>query len=114
MEYSTAKATLHDGATIEVVVAGHGPAILLPVNPYPVEGPFAEEMKKWGNDPALGRILMDGLSDKFKVIAFDYEGHVMSNPKPDTLTPENIAKDFLSIADTAGVKQFAYYGYSWL
>ena len=111
---SALKAKLHDGSTIDVVVEGVGPAILLPVNPRPIEGLQAEEMRKWGADPNLGRSLMDGLSDKFQVIACDYEGHLLSKPKPDTLTPENVAKDFLSIADTVEIKQFAYYGYSWL
>lgn len=105
---------LHDGSKIDVIVEGNGPAILLPANPHSIEGAMAEEMRKWGNDPALGRSLIDGLSDKFQVIAFDYEGHVQSQPKPNTLTPENIAKDFLSVVDAIGVKQFAYYGYSWL
>lgn len=67
-----------------------------------------------GADPALGRSLIDALSGKYRVIAFDYEGHVQSKPKPDTLTPANVAKDFLSIADAAQAPQFAYYGYSWL
>nr|BFE87922.1 hypothetical protein GCM10020093_105230 [Planobispora longispora] len=49
------EAKLHDGSTIEVEVHGSGPAVLLPVNPRPVEGPRADEMRKWGVDPALGR-----------------------------------------------------------
>ncbi|MFG1697844.1 alpha/beta fold hydrolase [Nonomuraea sp. NPDC049309] len=109
-----ARATLHDGRTIEVEVHGSGPAVLLPVDPHPVEGEQAEEMRKWGNDPALGRNLIDGLAGDFQVVAFDYQGHVMEHPKPDTLTPENVARDFLAVADAAGAERFAYYGYSWL
>ncbi len=105
---------LHDGSRIDVVMEGEGPAILLPVNPVPVEGPQADEMRKWGADPALGRTLIAELSRKYRVIAFDYEGHVLQAPKPDTLTPENIAADFLRIADAAEAERFAYYGYSWL
>ncbi|WP_438497790.1 alpha/beta fold hydrolase [Paenibacillus sp. IHBB 3054] len=107
-------AKLHDGSEIEVVITGEGPNLLLPVNPYPVIGPQAAEMLKWGADPALGRSLIDALSGKYRVIAFDYEGHVQSKPKPDTLTPANVTKDFLSIADAAQAPKFAYYGYSWL
>lgn len=106
--------TLHDGSTIEAKVYGSGPTILLPVNPTPIEGPQADEMRKWGADPALGKSLIDGLRDTFTVVAFDYEGHVMAHPMADTLTPENIARDFLAVADVAGVDTFAYYGYSWL
>jgi pimeloyl-ACP methyl ester carboxylesterase len=108
------EARLHDGSTIEVQVHGEGPALLLPVNPRPVEGPRAEELRRWGNDPAHGRSLIDGLADACRVVAFDYEGHVLQVPKPDTLTPDNLAKDFLAVADSAGAARFAWYGYSWL
>jgi pimeloyl-ACP methyl ester carboxylesterase len=108
------QARLHDGSTIAVEVHGRGPTVLLPVNPQPVQGPQAEEMRRWGADPALGRSLIDGLSDSFQVVAFDYEGHVLQVPKPDTLTPANVAGDLLAVADTAGADRFAYYGYSWL
>lgn len=108
------EAKLHDGSAIDVQVHGEGPTLLLPVNPRPVEGPQAEVMRQWGNDPALGRSLIDGLEDAFQVVAFDYEGHVLAAPKPDTLIPENLARDFLAVADSAGADRFAYYGYSWL
>ncbi|MBW5448841.1 alpha/beta hydrolase [Cohnella sp. CFH 77786] len=108
------EATLHDGSRIGVRAEGDGPAILLPVNPEPLQGQQAEEMRKWGADPALGRTLMDGLRDRYRVIAFDYEGHVLQVPKPDTLKPANIVRDLLAIADAAGAERFAYYGYSWL
>jgi pimeloyl-ACP methyl ester carboxylesterase len=108
------EARLHDGSTIEVQVHGEGPALLVPVNPRPVHGPRAEELRRWGNDPALGRRLVDGLADAFRVVAFDYEGHVLEVPKPDTLIPDNLARDFLAVADAAGAERFAWYGYSWL
>ncbi len=108
------EARLHDGSAIEVQVHGEGPALLLPVNPRPVEAPQAEELRRWGNDPALGRLLVDGLKDAFRVVAFDYEGQVLATPRPDTLVPDNLARDFLAIADSAGADRFAYYGYSWL
>jgi pimeloyl-ACP methyl ester carboxylesterase len=108
------EARLHDQSTIDVEVHGNGPAVLLAVNPKPVEGPQAEELRRWGADPALGRRLIDGLADSFRVVAFDYEGHVLQVPKPDTLTPANLAGDLLAIADAAGADRFAYYGYSWL
>jgi pimeloyl-ACP methyl ester carboxylesterase len=108
------EARLHDASTIAVEVHGDGPTVLLAVNPRPVEGPQAEEMRRWGADPALGRSLIDGLSDAFKVVAFDYEGQVLQVPKPDTLTPANVAGDLLAVADAAGADRFAYYGYSWL
>ncbi len=108
------EARLHDGTTLAVEVYGSGPTVLLAVNPTPVEGPQADELRRWGADPALGRTLVDGLSDAFQVVAFDYEGHALQVPKPDTLTPANVASDLLAVADTAGADRFAYYGYSWL
>ncbi|MDF2650954.1 MAG: alpha/beta hydrolase [Paenibacillus sp.] len=105
---------MHDGNVIYVEIQGDGLPILIPVNPIPIEGSQADELRKWGVDPALGKSLIDGLSEKYRVIAFDYEGHVLSNPKPHTLTPNNIASDFMAIADAAGADKFAYYGYSWL
>jgi pimeloyl-ACP methyl ester carboxylesterase len=108
------EARLHDASTIAVEVHGRGPTVLLAVNPQPVEGPQAEEMRRWGADPALGRTLVDGLADAFQVVAFDYEGQVLQVPKPDTLTPANLTRDLLAVADAAGADRFAYYGYSWL
>ena len=108
------EARLHDASTIAFEVHGRGPTVLLPVNPQPVEGAQAEEMRRWGADPALGRSLIDGLSDAFRVVAFDYEGHLLQVPKPDTLTPANVTGDLLAVADAAGADRFAYYGYSWL
>jgi pimeloyl-ACP methyl ester carboxylesterase len=104
---------LHDDSTIAVEVHGQGPTVLVPVNPQPVEGPQAEEMRRWGVDPALGRSLIDGLSDAFRVVAFDHEGHVLQVPKPDTLTPANVVADLLAVAEAADADRFAYYGYSW-
>ncbi len=108
------EATFHDGSTIEIEVHGSGPTLLLPVNPQPVIGPQAEQMRKYGTDPALGQSLIKGLSDAFRVVAFDYEGQCLRRPKPDTLTPANTANDLLAVADAAEADRFAYYGYSWL
>ncbi|MEU4395418.1 alpha/beta hydrolase [Kribbella sp. NPDC023855] len=96
-------------------VHGAGPNLLLPVNPVaPVEGPETEQLRAWGADPALGHTLVEGFSKRFRVIAFDYEGHIQANPLPDTLTPARLVEDFLAVADAAGAETFAYYGYSWL
>src|SRR5579859_6392581 len=108
------EATLHDGSTIEIEVHGTGPTLLLPVNPQPVTGPRAEQLRQYGADPTLGPSLINGLSDDFRVVAFDYEGQCLRLPKPDTLTPANAASDFLAVADAAGAARFAFYGYSWL
>jgi len=107
-------ATLHDGSTIDIEVTGDGPNLLLPVNPVPIEGPNGDAMREWGADPALGRHLIDGLADLARIVAFDYEGHLLAHPKPDTFTPANVAADILAVADASGADRFAWYGYSWL
>jgi pimeloyl-ACP methyl ester carboxylesterase len=107
-------ATFHDGSTIEIEIHGSGPTLLLPVNPQPVTGPLAEQMRQYGTDPALGKSLIKGLSDTFRVVVFDYEGQCLRRPKPETLTPANAASDLLAVANAAGAHRFAYYGYSWL
>jgi pimeloyl-ACP methyl ester carboxylesterase len=107
-------ATLHDGKPIEIEVTGTGPTLLMPANPVPTEGAQAEQMRQWGADPALGRNLIDGLADIARVVAFDYEGHVMAHPKPRTFTPANVIADVMSVADAAEAQRFAWYGYSWL
>ncbi|UYM25904.1 hypothetical protein NQP46_32065 [Streptomyces albus] len=94
-------ATLHDGTRVAYEIHGSGPAVLLPVDPVPKEGAPAEELRRWGMDPALGRILADGLGDAFQVIAFDYEGHRMRHPAA-ALTPGHLAADLLAVADAAG------------
>src|SRR5581483_4391387 len=108
------EARLHDGSTIEIEVDGEGPILLLPVNPHPVTGQLAEQMRQYGTDPALGQSLIKGLSDVFRVVAFDYEGQCLRIPKPDTLTPANAAQDILAVAEAVDAQQFACYGYSWL
>jgi pimeloyl-ACP methyl ester carboxylesterase len=110
----TADVTLHDGSTVMIEIHGDGPALLLPVNPRPITGEQADVLRQYGADPALGQSLIQGLCDAFRVIAFDYEGHLRRTPRPLTLTPDAVINDLLAVADAAGANRFAYYGYSWL
>jgi pimeloyl-ACP methyl ester carboxylesterase len=108
-------AQLHDRASIDVTCLGDGPAILLPVSTAVVEGEAADQMRAWGADPDLGHTLAVALADAgFRVVAADYEGHLAQYPKPHTLTADTVAADLIAIAETGGVRRFAYYGYSWL
>lgn len=101
------EALLHDGTAIPVRVNGDGRALLIPADVRPRSGPEAQTMREWGADPDLGPNLVSGLSHSYRVIAADYEGHRMAHPAPDTLTPENVAADFLAIADAARAETFA-------
>jgi hypothetical protein len=108
-------ARLHDGSTIEVTVAGEGPAILLPVGTTLIEGEAAEQMRAWGADPDAGHDVAAGLAgDGHRVITADYERHRADHPATTTLTADAVAHDLLAIADAAGAGRFAYHGYSWL
>ncbi|CAI3796972.1 hypothetical protein NKCBBBOE_01711 [Pseudarthrobacter sp. MM222] len=107
-------AVLHDGTRIPVAISGNGPALLIPTRAEPRPEAEAVTMRAWGADPDLGPNLVSGLSPSYRVIAADYEGHRMAHPAPETLTPENVATDFLAIADAAAAGRFGYYGYSWL
>ena len=93
------QATLHDGSTIPIAIAGDGPAVVLPVRHEPYDETTAASMRAWGGDPDVGPTLIDGLASRFRVIAADYEGHRMANPAPDTLTPDALAADALAIAE---------------
>src|SRR5690242_9035644 len=105
---------LPDGTPIEVELSGAGPAVMLLVDPRPVAAERADELRRWGVDPHLGRTLCDGLRHRYRVIAVPYEAHLLANPRPDTLIPDAVAADLLTLADAAGVERFAVYGYSWL
>jgi len=112
----TKNVILNGGSKLEVGLTG-GPGdrvIMLPIAKESVFGQEAENLKMWGVDPELGNHFVEGLSDTFQVLFFDYEGHLFEHPKPDQLTAENVASDFLHIADAMNVNTFSYYGYSWL
>jgi pimeloyl-ACP methyl ester carboxylesterase len=110
----TVEAVLHDGSSIPVTLHGAGPALLLPLRAEPHESAQAETMRKWGGDPDLGPTLVSGLAGSNRLIVADYEGHRMTHPAAETLTPDNLAADLLAIADAGGAEVFGYYGYSWL
>ncbi|MYE12991.1 MAG: alpha/beta hydrolase [Gammaproteobacteria bacterium] len=53
--------------------------------------------------------VVDRFVDAYRVILIDYPGE----PKTYTLTPAAVARDYLAVADAAGIDRFAYAGYSW-
>jgi pimeloyl-ACP methyl ester carboxylesterase len=98
-------ATTHDGLSVEVHSHGTGPAVLMhPLPRYTESHPDELDLKG-----RLDRALVDELSDRFRLIMFEYPG----GPKPDTLTLENVVSDLLAIADAAEADRFAWCGYSW-
>jgi pimeloyl-ACP methyl ester carboxylesterase len=112
---ATSRARLHDDSVIDVVIAGDGPSVLIPTRTLPHDPATAEQMRAWGADPDAGPAMIAGLAaEGFRVIAADVEGHRMSHPAAETLTPDAMSTDLLAIADVAGAERFAYAGYSWL
>ncbi|WP_334074637.1 MULTISPECIES: alpha/beta hydrolase [Paenibacillus] len=107
---------LNNHTEIEAGLAGNPQrkVVMLPIAKKSVYGPEAESLKQWGVDPQLGEHFVEGLAEQFRVLYFDYEGHLFQYPEPDRLTAEHIVRDFLQIADEMGVHRFSYYGYSWL
>ncbi|WP_419886690.1 alpha/beta fold hydrolase [Paenibacillus sp. B-A-8] len=106
---------LSNQSTIEVGLTGVSdrPTIMLPIAKKSVYNQEADNLKLWGVDPELGKHFVEGLADTFQVLYFDYEGYLFQHPV-DNLTAEHIVKDLLLIADEMNVKNFSYYGYSWL
>lgn len=104
---------LPDGSAVRATTSGSGPGVLLPVRSDPHDPATAASMRQWGADPDLGPALIDGLADRFRVVAVDYEGHRMSSPAA-SVTPRSLVDDLLAVADATGLDSFAYFGYSWL
>ncbi|OMD34972.1 alpha/beta fold hydrolase [Paenibacillus odorifer] len=106
---------LSNQSTIEVGLTGVSdrPTIMLPIAKKSVYIQEADNLKLWGVDPELGEHFVEGLADTFQVLYFNYEGYLFQHPV-DNLTAEHIVKDLLLIADEMNVKNFSYYGYSWL
>lgn len=97
------RTTAHDGQELYFESYGSGPTILAYVSPRPPRGPLG------ANSRRLAAAFRDNLADRFRVVLIDYPG----TPKPDTLTPENVTSDLLSVADEVGAERFGWWGYSW-
>lgn len=97
--------TLSDGSTLEVGLTGKpaSPVIMLPIAKKSVTGQEAESLKMWGVDPDIGKHFVEGLSDLFQVLHFDYEGHRFQ----DVVSPEEYDWDQVQVTlNPAQTKQF--------
>lgn len=110
----TGYATIHDGSKVYFEVHGEGPKTLflgpgtaasrLAFVPGTVPDSVLEMLR------ASRQAFIDGLKDDYRVLLIEYPG---DEPKLYTLTPGVVARDYLAIADAAGIDTFAYYGFSW-
>ena len=96
-------ATAHDGSDTYFETHGQGPALMMYVSPRPPKGPLGKLSR------GLASTFTDELSDRFRLIFVDYPRPA----KPDTLTPSNVTRDLLAVADAAGAERFGWWGYSW-
>jgi pimeloyl-ACP methyl ester carboxylesterase len=87
------------GATISYSVAGNGPAVL-----------FIQGVGVVGNG---WRPQLDGLADRYRVLAFDNRGIGASTLEdPRSVTVQAMAADALAVADAAGAESFHVVGHS--
>ncbi|MEM9530976.1 MAG: alpha/beta hydrolase [Pseudomonadota bacterium] len=55
-----------------------------------------------------------GLTDRYRVLLLDYPSIGQSrDTDPTQLTVDRVCADLLAVADAAGFRRFAYWGYSW-
>jgi aminoacrylate hydrolase len=86
------------GAVISYVRAGHGPPVLL-IHGVGVVG------EGW-------RPQIDGLSDRFTLVAFDNRGFGASTVEGGRLTIDDMAADGLALMDALGFERFHVVGHS--
>jgi pimeloyl-ACP methyl ester carboxylesterase len=96
-------APAHDGSDTHFEVHGTGPPLLAYARARPPRGPLGAPSR------ALKSGLLASLADRYRVVLMDYPAPA----KPATLTPDNVTRDLLAVADAAGAERFAWYGYSW-
>lgn len=99
-----------DGAKLYYEVHGHGPFLFLGPSPGSrVEMPWLLP-RQWGNRPYLAELCAD-----YSVILMDQmRGSGRTDATfPPAYTPEIAAADLLAVADAAGAKRFAWFGFSW-
>jgi len=87
-----------DGAVLHYEVVGDGPAVLL-VQGVGVAG------SGW-------RPQMDGLADRYRLLAWDHRGLGRSTMGRDPLTIERMGKDALALMDAAGFERAHVVGHS--
>ena len=88
-----------DGYSIAYRAAGQGPALVL------LHG-FLCDSRCW-------RRQLAGLSDSFRVVAWDAPGAGSSSDPPDTFTTTNYARCLASFLDTLGIDRAHVLGLSW-
>jgi pimeloyl-ACP methyl ester carboxylesterase len=87
---------------------GRGPTLIV--------GPPITASKSGASDPGvdLRQGYLNRLADRYRVIVLDYPPTGADAAEVvDSFDPDRVCTDVLSVADAAGAKRFAWYGYSW-
>ena len=95
--------TAHDGSEIYFETHGQGPTLLMYVSPKPPKGPVGSLSRR------LASTFIEELAGRFRLVFIDYPRPA----KPDTLTPANVTRDLLAVADAVEAERFGWWGYSW-
>ena len=110
-------AIAHDGCRLHYRVLGQadGPALFIayPWTDYLVEMTSPDAATAETGKAELEQLL-DAFADRYRIVHFDYPrgSHPTEGPLAGDLTPETVVKDFLAVADAAGVDRFALTGFS--
>ena len=110
-------AVTDDGVEIHYRLLGPADAPTLWVG-YPwTEGwdRIMQELGARASGTGVHRELIEALTAKYQVLYVDYPRGTgaSTGPLPGDLTPETVAKDYVAVADAAGVDRFVAMGYSW-
>ena len=106
-----------DGVQIHYRLLGPSDAPTLWVG-YPwTEGwdRIMQELGSTSSSTEISRQLLELLTTKYQVLHVDYPRGTgrSTGPLPEDIKPETVAKDYVAVADAAGVDRFVAMGYSW-
>ena len=110
-------ATTDDGVQIHYRLIGPKDAPVVLVG-YPWTEGWVDIMEEMGAGRAgegAGPQIISMLSSRYRVLYVDYPRGTgaSTGPLPGDLTPDTVAKDYVAIADAAGVDRFVAMGFSW-
>lgn len=74
-----------------------------------------QELGSPGRGTDINRELVETLTATYQVLHVDYPRGTgrSTGPLPEDLKPETVAKDYVAVADAAGIDRFVAMGYSW-
>ncbi len=110
-------AETEDGIRIHYRVSGPPDASAIIIG-YPWTEGWGQIMAELGaptDDSGVNERLVETLASKYRVLHVDYPRGTgnSTGPLPGDLKPDTVARDYVAVADAAGVDRFVAFGYSW-